>query len=378
MEIFMKQVNAYRVVTCMVAVLILTGLLTFFLLPKEKFSEQENRYLEFFPKFSKEAVLDGSFIEDLESYLCDHFPLRDSFMNLKTQFEKIIGKQEINEVYLAKDGFWIEKYQEPKNNEKIIRIFNSFAESLTTAECQIMLVPTAITIYEDKLPKYVLKGRQEENRQYLISQLKPQVIDVKEILMENRLDYPLFYRLDHHWTTYGAYLAYRVYCEEIGISARDLEDYKISDITADFKGTIYSKVNDYSVEGDTITLFQIPEQTLKVVYVDTGKETDSLYAMDYLDKKDKYSLFLDNIHPLVEIENENAQSQEELVVIKDSYANCFVPFLTEYYRKIYVVDTRYYKLPVSELVNENPAVKRVLILYNMNTIDTDLGVGGIY
>ena len=67
-----------------------------------------------------------------------------------------------------------------------------------------------------------------------------------------------------------------------------------------------------------------------------------------------------------------------MVIIKDSYANCFVPFLTEYYQKIYVVDTRYYRLPVSQLINENPKVKNVLILYNMNTIDTDLGVGGIY
>lgn len=374
----MKRIDYQKTVTCLTTGLILAGMAAFLLLPKGKFSEQENRYLESFPKLSGEAILEGSFIENLESYLCDHFPLRDTFMNIKTQFEKRTGKQEINEVYLAQDGYLIEKYQEPVNNEKIIRVFNSFAEALETAECQVMLVPTAVTVYEDKLPAFVERGRQEENRRYLMSQMKAEVIDVGEILKENQSKYQLYYRLDHHWTSYGAYFAYRYYCEAAGIPARELTDYEITEVTKEFKGTIYSRVSDYSVEGDTITLFQIPGQKLKVTYADSGAVTDSLYAFDYLDKKDKYSMFLDNLHPLVEIENEEAQSEEELVVIKDSYANCFVPFLTEYYRKIYVVDTRYYKAAVSQLVNENPAVTRVLILYNMNTIDTDLGVGGIY
>ena len=49
-----------------------------------------------------------------------------------------------------------------------------------------------------------------------------------------------------------------------------------------------------------------------------------------------------------------------------------------YYKKIYVVDTRYYKDAISEFINQNKKIKDVLVLYNMNTIDSDLGVGGIY
>lgn len=374
----MKRMVYQKVVSCIATVIILVGMIAFFLFPKKTFSEQENQELERFPKFSKEALLDGSFIEGLESYLCDHFPLRNSFLNIKTQFEKALGKKEINEVYLAKDDYWIEKYKEPVNNEKIIRVLNSFADSLETAECYVMLVPTAITIYQDKLPAFADGGRQEENRQYLLGQIQAKKIEVGEILKEHASQYPLYYRLDHHWTGYGAYFAYRAFAQELGLSVRELEEYKISEVTKEFKGTIYSKVSDFSAEGDTITLFQLPDQKLQVTYTDTKEVTDSLYQLDYLEKKDKYSLFLNNIHPLVEIENLEAQSQEELVIVKDSYANCFVPFLTEYYRKIYVVDTRYYRLPVSTLINENPAVKNVLILYNMNTIDTDLGIGGIY
>ena len=64
--------------------------------------------------------------------------------------------------------------------------------------------------------------------------------------------------------------------------------------------------------------------------------------------------------------------------IKDSYANCIVPFLVNHYKTIYVVDTRHYKSSISDFINENSAVTDVLLLYNMNTIDDDLGIGGIY
>ena len=89
-------------------------------------------------------------------------------------------------------------------------------------------------------------------------------------------------------------------------------------------------------------------------------------------------MFLNNIHPFIEITNETADSDKELAVIKDSYANCMVPFLVNHYRKVYVFDTRYYKGGPSGFINENGQITDVLLLYNMNTLDGDLGIGGIY
>ncbi len=97
-----------------------------------------------------------------------------------------------------------------------------------------------------------------------------------------------------------------------------------------------------------------------------------------MEAKDKYSLFLDNLHPLIEITNETAVSDRELVLVKDSYANSMVPFLVHHYKKIYVFDTRYYKQGVSEFIREHKNVSDVLVLYNMNTLDGDLGIRGVY
>ena len=121
-----------------------------------------------------------------------------------------------------------------------------------------------------------------------------------------------------------------------------------------------------------------PSAALTVFYEDTGETTDSLYALDYVEKKDKYSLFLNNLHPLIQITNEKAETDRGLVLIKDSYANSMVPFLIHNFKTIYVFDTRYYKWGPSAFIQEHGDVTDVLILYNMNTLDTDLGIRGIY
>lgn len=137
-------------------------------------------------------------------------------------------------------------------------------------------------------------------------------------------------------------------------------------------------MNDYSHPKDAITIYTNPADDLTVTYADTGEVTNSLYNLDYVNEKDKYSLFLNNIHPLVEIENRTADSQDALLLIKDSYANSMVPFLAHHYRKIYVLDTRYYRDGPSSFLEAHRDITDVLLLYNMNTLDGDTGIRGIY
>ena len=120
-------------------------------------------------------------------------------------------------------------------------------------------------------------------------------------------------------------------------------------------------------------------------YEDTGECFNSPYNFEYLDKKDKYSLFLNNQHSLITIENSNADLQRTdgrehraLVVIKDSYANSLIPLLIDQYETVWVFDPRYYRGSITEWINEHPEVKDVLVLYNLSTMDNDRGLGAIY
>lgn len=360
------------------SVIILCFSVSFIFIEKKEFSENENRYLEVFPDLTFEKLKDGVLTKEIESFFADHFPARDYFMNLKTSFELFLGKTEVNQVYIGEDGYLIERYNIPINNKKIINQINRFTESINDAEVTFMLVPTAVTIYEDKLTSFAPKNNQLDTLDEIYNGVSANNIDVMDALKSEKDNYQLFYRLDHHWTTYGAYVGYEEFALNQGFKPIDIDGFQIETVTEDFKGTIYSKVHNYSLKGDKIDLFLRENQNLSVHYLDVDVKTDTLYNVEYLEQKDKYSMFLDNIHSIIEITNESIDSIDELIVIKDSYGNSMIPFLVNHYKKIYVIDPRYYREAISEIANNNSNIKDILILYNLNTIDPDLGIGGIY
>lgn len=352
----------------------------FVLAPKKEFSENENRYLTKMPSFTAKTVFSGEYTESLSDWIADHFPMRDLFMGLKTEVEIASGRREINHIYIGEDDYLIERYEAPENNERITDTLVKFYDKVkdTGVDVRLMLVPTAVTVYEDKLPAYASASDQMETAKFLYEATGIPAVDCSEKLLAEAEEGQLYYRTDHHWTTLGAYFGYEAYCEEKGIESVPLEALEAETMTEEFAGTLYSKVNDYMHKKDAIMVYTNPEDRLRVTYEDTGEVSDSLYNFDYLQEKDKYSLFLNNIHPLVEIENEAAASDDVLMLIKDSYANSMVPFLAHHYKKIYVFDTRYYKDGPSSFLKEHGEVTDVLILYNMNTLDGDTGIRGIY
>ena len=325
-------------------------------------------------------MLDGTYTESLSDWLADHFPQRDFFVGLKSQTEILSGRKEINHIYIAKEDYLIEQYAQPQNTQRIIDTLTRFYEKVSQAEVNInlMLVPTAVTIHKDLLPKNAPASNQLVTVQSIYTTTGIPKIDCTDFLFTGVLEGQLYYRTDHHWTTLGAYYGYLAFCAAKNLQPVSLTSLQKQTVTEDFAGTLYSKVNDYNHKKDSITVYTNPEDHLTVTYTDTGEVSDSLYNFDYLTEKDKYSLFLNNIHSLIEIENQTSSSEDVLMLIKDSYANSIVPFLAHHYRKIYVFDTRYYKDGPSSFLSEHKEINDILLLYNMNTLDTDSGIRGIY
>lgn len=370
----------------LVVVIIICATLAFSIalvaLPKSTFSENENRYLAKFPAFSVESLINGKFTEQINEWLTDHFPARDAFVGLKVQYELLTGKKEINNVFVLNDGCLIENYKAPENTDRIINILNTFSDKMaekdTNINLQMMLIPNAVSTYADRLPGKAQTINQLDVINQITSNCSIPAIDAVEPLSSHRDDEYLYYRTDHHWTTKGAYIAYEAYCKENGLEPVSLSDMTAENVSDSFMGTLYSKVKDYRITPDNIVIYTNSDDDLDVVYTDTKETSKSLYNLEYLDKKDKYSLFLNNLHPLIEITNNNAATDKELVLVKDSYANSMVPFLAHNFRKIYVFDTRSYRTGITSFIENKETVTDILILYNMNTMDTDTGIYGIY
>jgi len=373
-----------------ILVIVLAGITLSFsvatiLAPKKDFSENENRVLEPAPEFTVENVKDGSFMSNTETYVSDHFILRDYFMTVRTLYELATGRNRINNIYMCKDGYYIEEYDGLQNTDRIILAVKRLMERTTQTRVRAVLAPTAVTVYADKLPATAKNADQEADRLAVENATKAFAdslsegdfawVDITDAL-KNAGDEQLFYKLDHHWTTYGAYVAYCEIIKSFGFEPLSREQFKEEIVSTEFRGTFASKVNDLTAKPDVMKAFFSDRLSLSVKYSDKKLETDTLYAPEYLSKKDKYSYFLNNQNTFVEIHNANAQTEKVLAVIKDSYANCMIPFLCEHFETIYVFDTRYYRGKVTDFIAEN-GVTDVLFLYNMHTIDNDPGVGMI-
>ncbi|MBR6297017.1 MAG: hypothetical protein IKR40_11135 [Treponema sp.] len=346
--------------------------------PKKNYSENENRYLEEFPKLSFDSIKDASFMKDSENYVSDHFILRDFFMTVKTVYERMTGRNQVNKIYMCDDGYYIEEYDGLKNTKRIEGAIKRLAEKSTGANVRVMLVPTAVTICDDKLPATAKNADQLADIKRIendLSGIRAEFVDVSDALRNARSE-QIFYKLDHHWTTLGAYTAYRELAKSFGFEPIERNQFEEKIVSTDFKGSFYSKVNDLLAKPDSIVEFRSQRLSLNVKYPDRKLETDKLTADEYLEKKDKYSYFLNNQNSFVEVHNENAQSPRTLAVVKDSYANCMISFLAEHFSTIYVFDTRFYRNKVTDFINENN-VSDVLFLYNMHTIDTDTGINTI-
>ena len=350
--------------------------------PPKVFSENENRYLAEFPKFSYEKLIDGNFMKEIDGYINDHFILRDRWIGMKTLMERITLKQDINSVYFAKDDYLIEKHnysdiseeQADKNREYLTQFVDQYVSKLGKEHVKVMLVPTASEVLTDKLPPFATGYSQTAYMNKVNSSLPESTfLDIKDTLMEHKDEY-IYYKTDHHWTTQGAYYAYEQWARSAGLVTLKKEQFDITLASDQFYGTLHSKVNT-NVKPDHIYLYKLNEDMKYQLIYNLEKKTDTLYDLDKLEGKDKYSVFMGGNNALIEVQTSNRNGRK-LLVIKDSYAHCFVPFAVNHYEKTYVIDPRYFNGGVEELVEKN-GITDVLVLYNVIGFTKDINIGKI-
>ncbi|MBQ7800164.1 MAG: hypothetical protein IJ370_06700, partial [Oscillospiraceae bacterium] len=126
-----------------------------------------------------------------------------------------------------------------------------------------------------------------------------------------------------------------------------------------------------SVAADTIDIYSLASSDLKAneVIVNDGKEEksyDSIYFREWLNQKDKYSVFLGQVQPEVTIKT-NVQNDKKLLIFKDSYAHSLVPFLALHYSEIKLIDLRYTNQNYRNLANISD-YSDVLLLYNIDSV----------
>ena len=138
-------------------------------------------------------------------------------------------------------------------------------------------------------------------------------------------------------------------------------------VSEEFYGTLYSKVLDRSMKADVMyAASQVGD--IKSVVCD-GKEQDGIYDKKKLSTKDKYAYFFGGNYGELRVRMET-ESDRKLLVFKDSFANSMIPFLLQDYQEVIMIDLRYYRQSVAELLEKEDDAE-ILVLYEMSNFATD-------
>ena len=361
----------YRILGGIFALLFLVFFVLNLVLPDRTLSVREKRMLSGFPAPQIDRVLAGDYSGDFEDYASDQIPFREFFTDLKVFADSLVGRNESQGVYRGRDGRLIEKMETPDDAvvSRTVSAMRRFA-GLFPLPQQLILVPNAVSILADELPLWSPTADQHEFSESIAAQLEGSGIGFKDLetaLLTAGLDgIPLYYRTDHHWTTDAALACAPAVLKTLGRSFTGKGS--LLPVTHDFSGSLSAKSGLSMRERDTISVWQPDEEPVYLVTDSAGKRA-GLYSWDGLNSSDPYTVFLGGNEGLVRVETDRIGAGR-LLVFKDSYFNCFLPFLTAEFETIDVVDPRYYSGDLLMLMRQNE-YDQILYFYNINTFAAD-------
>ncbi len=415
-----KSVKLYKVILpCAFFGLLILGLFVSLLFPlRPKYSENEKRELATFPAFSFSSLASGDFFRGIDTWFSDTFPFREAMI---TANEKLVALRGFGDRVYGLNDENVEAPVPPINSDvtttepqitqeeptvpdqlgevtqklssivvvgdtgyeycsfnqtaadQYVSIVNKTAQKLSgKAKVYTMLVPTSIDItMSDSVRKNMNTSDQKAAIEYISSSFSESVtnVDLYTAMRMHRDEY-IYYRTDHHWTALGAYYAYEQFAATRQIKAVSLERFEKTNY-GEFLGSFYTNTNNSAMKKNPDELIAyVPPYKTTLKYTDTSGGVVDWFLVNDVSSypvSQKYSAFTAGDNPYTVIENLNRKKGRTCVIVKESFANALIPYMVYNYKKVYVVDYRYYNQSFVELA-EKVGAKDVIFINNMSAV----------
>ena len=325
------------------------GLFSLFDLEKE-FSYTERRKLDSFPKIE----LTNKYIDKLDGYLVDQFPLRNEYRGIKAKYNYYVLNMLVNNDIYIEDNY-IYKSNYPTNYksiDKYIEHVNKTMEHFKNNNVYMLVVP-------DK--NYYLNSKDflQIDYDYIYDKVY-EINNVRNIDIRNIMNINDYYETDTHWKQENLSKVVKELVTNMGMEYKDTK-YKINEYN-NFYGVYYGE-SAINREPEVIKyLTNDVIDNVNVKYLENDK-LNKVYSMDKLTGMDSYEVYLDGASSFIEIINDKSTSKKELVIFRDSFGSSISPLLIGYYSKITIIDNRYvsskYYLDKIEFNNQD-----ILFLYS--------------
>lgn len=226
-----------------------------------------------------------------------------------------------------------------------------------------MVCPTSMSFYWPKQSD-VSHGSEEDNIANIDEHLKDVTpIDLISILSKHTEEH-IYSRTDHHWQPLGAYYSAQEFCKVADVPFADLSTYTKHTIE-NYVGTLYGYSGSIIIkENPEDFVFYAPNNEYSTEYFDIdntpqGKGELLVEATG----SSAYLTFMGGDEKITHVTTD-VKNGRNLVIIKDSYGNALVPFLTSSFENIYVIDMRHFELNAIDYIKD---VNATDVLFAMNT-----------
>ncbi|MBR5021283.1 MAG: hypothetical protein IKY17_06600 [Oscillospiraceae bacterium] len=356
------------------------------------YSESERRKLKTAPALTVSALLDGSFFSDFSAYFADTFPGREILMDTNRSLNGFYyfvgngslildftsngadkgealtenvpqetvpdetqppqeehGPEQLGSILLVGDSAFDIPYANYAKIPEYAAAVNAIAETLgSSVETYWMPVPNSAEFYT---PEAYHTGA--NSQQAIFDLCREQLdsgityVDAYSILKSHQDEY-LYFRTDHHWTHLGAYYAYNAFGAAAGFIADPISDFRQGQWEG-FVGSMYTYASNYpqaqvlKENPDTVEYWQ-PHVECSTKYYSSTALSDPMPSGTICrideDVSNKYLTFMGGDHPVTVVETQT--EGPVILVIKESYGNPLISWLTGHYSKIILIDPREY------------------------------------
>ena len=340
---------------------------------KEDFSVSENRELASFPVFSVSALADGSYGKQLESYITDHFYGREKWVSAQARIESSVCEKIVNGVYVNDEMLLDAEISSRQVHQKNIDSINTFFRNYN-GTLYFTAIPTSSGVYTEMLPEYLLTNPEKKQINFLYEGLSDDIrkIDTYNILRMLNNNY-IYYRNDSRITSYGAYYIYRTVIQKLGFQSLSYNKYTIRHVTSDFRGNLYSRCLYDKTKSDILDVYSYPsgaEVTSCTAYKNNGiTYRKTLNDEKFLSGGDMYRMYIGEEEPFIRIKT-SVNNNKKLLLIKDSYADCFIQFLIQHYSEIAVISPEDMTKPLSNFINPDN-YEQTLFLFGISSMDNE-------
>lgn len=411
-----KKIHLVNVIV-FCAILLLGGIASL-AMKKETVSVMENRKLAAFPKYSDSLLWSGKYFKDIEAYYADNFPLRDKWIgfsnNVRSKFgfesseikiydptngteanEKIDTiKEDINSGPLKDDGATGEVKKRvfvfknrafemfgggPQMGKAYADVINSFNRAgVPKLQVYNLIIPVALEF--ELTEKY--KNLQKPNRPAIENVYNNLDSNIKKVwaideIRKHRSEY-IYFNTDHHWTSLGAYYAYRAFCETAGLTPVLLDTVPFK-TKASFLGSLYRLTRDPKLQSNPDSVRYYLFRDSLNFYIGSnarlGVWSKSKMYGEGAKGPNSYSVFLQGDLPVVKMETQHKNGRK-ILMVKESYGNAFAPFLINNYEKVIVVDQRYFTGNLIELIKYE-GINELLFINNIFAAHTPFHIDKI-